>query len=137
MLLALRRRRRLGVASSPVLLAAALFSGLFGVLPWGLLGVAFPPAPLAPLAALGALGLALLATLPVLSVGLLYGVRRLRPWLAGMCFGVAGYAIVEAVWPTAAFGGMLAGPALVAVASLAALLGRQVAFARGRSDAMT
>ncbi len=129
-LLGLRRRRRLGVPATPALLAAGVLSGALTALPWELVGLSAPGAPLAPLGTLGGWGLGLLLGLPLLSVGLLYGVAKLRPWLAGACFGVAGFAGVEALWPTAAFGGWFAGPALVWVALGAVALGRQVALAR-------
>lgn len=127
LLLGLRRRERLGVRVGPALVAAGLLSGLASALPWELAGLPVPAAPLATFGALGPAGLGALAALPLLLVGLLYGVARARPWLAGACFGVAGYAAVEALWPTATFGGPLAGPALVLIALGVALLGRQVA----------
>jgi hypothetical protein len=76
----LRRRRRLasGVGLG---FGLALAAGAIGV-PEGFAAWAGPVAYGNPLL--------LSATLPVVAIGLLYGISRLRPTLAGLGFGVAG-----------------------------------------------
>ncbi|MEM9068352.1 MAG: S8 family peptidase [Myxococcota bacterium] len=121
-LIGLRRRENL----VPTLAATGVVSGAATALPWSWIGLAAPVAPLAWLGSLGGFGLLALFVLPVGLVGLFYGKRSLRPWIAGACFGVAGFAAVEALVPTLALGGAFVGPVLVGAAVLAAVLGRQV-----------
>ncbi|MBX3269353.1 MAG: S8 family serine peptidase [Sandaracinaceae bacterium] len=137
--LALRRRASLGALASTSAWSVAIAGGL-GILPWGLLPVV--GAALGTGFSLGALGSLATAFGPwgapfVLSVGPAFGavalllhVERLRPLLVGLCFGSAGFLVVEAVWPTMSIGvlpDVLVGPWLVVNGALAAGLGVLVA----------
>jgi serine protease len=140
-LCALRRRGELGVGVGRASLLAFVIAGGLGVFPWHLLGLG----GLEPILAGGgpgvglALGgrwgaaLVLSALVPLGAVVLLLHVRRLHPFLVGLCLGTSAFLVIEAVWPTTSIAllpSVLAGPWLLANALLAAWLGRQVALRR-------
>jgi serine protease len=126
-LLALRRRRRLGVGALATTGLALVIAGGLGALPWHWLGgvgaaVAMP-------ASLGVLGqganllgplgaLLVLSVLPTfLAVALGQHVPRLRSAIVGLGLGSAAFLVVEALWPMASIGllpSALIGPWLLA-----------------------
>ena len=64
------------------------------------------------------------------AVAFLLQAKRMQPLLVGLCLGTAAFLLMEAVWPTldvALLPGWLLGPWLIANATLALWLGRQVA----------
>ena len=120
MLLGLRRRDELAIGFAAPAALGAVSAGGLGAFPLGALAIA-------PLALFGDFTLAAVAVLPLTLVALFYGVEKARPWVAGACFGVAGFALVEAIFPTLSLGGAWVGPVLVGIAVISAFLGRQVA----------
>lgn len=120
LLIGLRRRKELSIGLAAPMTLGAVSAGGLSALPIGALAIA-------PLALFGDFTLLALLVLPLTLVGLFYGVEKARPWVAGACFGVAGFALVEAVFPTLALGGAWVGPLLVGIALVSAFLGRQVA----------
>ena len=137
LLLALRRRGKLAIGlGAPVTLGFVIAGGL-GALPWEWLGLGAVGQALAG----GALGAALSsapwagpvaasAMVPVALALVLAQSRRLVPLLGALAFGVAGWLVVEAIFPTARLALIpeaLVGPWLLANAALAAFVGRQLA----------
>ncbi len=142
LLLLIGVRRRGGLTPSlPATSAwAVAFGGGLGLLPWAL--IPFVGSAIGTHLTLGALGSAAAAMGPwgapfVLSVApafaavaLLLHVPRLRAPLVGLCFGSAGFLLVEGLWPTLQIGllpELLVGPWLVVNGVLALLLGTLVA----------
>ncbi|MEO0325573.1 MAG: S8 family peptidase [Myxococcota bacterium] len=127
----LRRRGQLGVAFGGALGAGALLAGALGALPWHVFGLGSPSFDA--LGSVGAFGLETLtlSAVPfVLAVGLLYGARRWRPALAGLCVAGAAWFTLEAVLPTMSFALLPAGvvgPWLLLQAGALLLLTRAVA----------
>lgn len=119
-LFGLRRRDELAVGLAAPMAVGAVSAGGLAVLPVNALAIA-------PLAIFGQFTLLAILVLPLTLVGLFYSIEKARPWVAGACFGVAGFALVEAVFPTLSLGGAWVGPALILIAVMSALLGRQVA----------
>ena len=133
--------RRSGGASLPPTAAVAVgVSGGLGVLPWALIPLV--GGALSSGMSLGLLGSAASALGPwgapfVLSaapafaaIALFLHVPRLRSVLVGLCFGSAGFLIVEGLWPTLQIGilpDLLVGPWLVVNGALAMMLGGLVA----------
>ena len=141
LLLMLGIRRRNETASLPASSAwAVAFSGGLGVIPWALI-----PAVgglIATWTSLGALGSGatvlgswgapfVLSVAPAFfAVAFLLHVERLRPLLTGLCFGTAGFLLVESLWPTLQVGllpEVLVGPWLALNGLLALGLGALVA----------
>lgn len=120
LLLGLRRRKELSIGLAAPMSLGAVVAGGLAVVPLQALAIA-------PLALFGDFTLLALLVLPLTLVALFYGVEKARPWVAGACFGVAGFALVEAIYPTLSLGGAWVGPVLVGIAAISALLGRQVA----------
>ena len=127
----LRRRGRMGVGFASALGAAGLLAGGLGALPWHAFGLGSPSFDA--LGVLGGLGfetLTLTAAPFVLVVGLLYGARRWRPALAGLCLAGAAWFSLEAFAPTLSFALLpvaLVGPWLLAQAALLLVVTRAVA----------
>ena len=120
LLLGLRRREELGVGFAAPMAVGAVSAGGLSLVPFGAFAIA-------PLALFGNFTLLALLVIPLTLVALFYGVEKARPWVAGACFGVAGFALVEAIFPTLSLGGAWVGPVLVGIALISAFLGRQVA----------
>lgn len=139
-LVALRRRRRLGVGGVTTAGFALLFAGGLGALPWHWLG-GLGAGMAAPLS-LGVLGngasllgpfgaLLLFSAVPAfVAIALGQHLPRLRSALVGLTFGSAAFLAVEALWPTARVAlvpELLVGPWLLLNALAALGLGYLVA----------
>lgn len=135
-LVTLARRRRLGLAHAWGAAALAfLFAGGLGWLPLpSLVGAGISEAlsdGVAGISAWGTAGVALLAALPAAAILIFQQRRSWHLALVGLALAASAGLVVEALDPTVSLlGGWLAGPALIAVAAVLALLARQVA----RSD---
>lgn len=141
LLLMLGIRRRSPTASLPASSAwAVAFSGGLGLLPWAfipMIGSAVATGMTLGVLGSGATALGgygapfVLSVAPAfLAVAFLLHVERLRPLLTGLCFGSAGFLIVEALWPTlhiALLPEFIAGPWLALNGLLALGLGALVA----------
>lgn len=146
LLIGLRRRDRSGASLSASSAWTVAIAGGLGAAPWAMIPVV--GGALGSWFSLGVLGSAatiagpwaaplLLSVLPAFfAVVLTLHVARMRPLLTGLCFGSAGFLLVEALWPTLQIGilpELLVGPWLAINGLLAVGLGALVALRGQRS----
>jgi len=140
LMIGLRRRNYLTPSLPATSAWAVAFSGGLGLIPWALIPLV--GSAIGTHMTLGAFGSAALALGPwgapfVLSVApafaavaLFLHVQKLRPALVGLCFGSAGFLLVEGLWPTLQIGvlpELLVGPWLIINGAFALALGALVA----------
>jgi serine protease len=138
----LRRRHQLGIGFATATAVAFVIAGGLGAVPFhaitGLAGLGTllswggPGLGANLLGQWGAL-FAFSALVPLVAVVLMLHFRKVQPLLVGLCLGTAAFLLIEAFWPTttiALLPSLLVGPWLVLNATVALVLGRQVARRR-------